>query len=207
MPMALSASGAGGRPITRFRSSRGRLLGWGWLVFAAVNLVDLGLRGGNATTAAYAAGLVAVSVGVWAWLLRPQVLAWPDRLLLRGALRDVTLPWGRVSAIDASHCLRVHAGERTFRSYVVSSGVRAQRRSWKQQGPTGGSASRQDTAATLLGRTEVDYVAEELTRLRERYSRQSPPQEEMRVQTRWAEVAALGLSSLVCLVLVVRVAG
>jgi Bacterial PH domain len=149
-----------------FRSTVARVVAWVFIVFAALNLVDVVLRGRGQSGRIAFAVLVAVVLLAFVIGLRPAVVADARRVLLRNPLRNVSVPWGAVTAIDATDALRIHAGVSVFRSWSIASGNRARRRALRGQAPRlGGGAGPRDPAARaeLAGRTHADFVVEQLT--------------------------------------------
>ena len=105
-PAAARPRPAAGRKV--FRSPGAIAIWYAWLVFAALNLIDLAVRGHNHVSAVIAAVLVLVTGIVFAAALRPRVIADGQTLVLRNPLRDIRVPWGSVTRIDLDEMVRVH---------------------------------------------------------------------------------------------------
>jgi hypothetical protein len=149
-----------------FRSSVARVVAWVFIGFAALNLIDVVLRGRGQSGRIAFALMVALALLAFVIGLRPAVVADARHVLLRNLVRDVSVPWGAVTAIDATDALRVHAGGAAFRSWSIASGNRARRRALRGQAPrAGGGAGPRDPAARaeLASRTHADFVVEQLT--------------------------------------------
>ena len=150
-----------------FRSTVARVVAWIFIAFAAANLVDILIRGrGQSGRIAFAA-MIALALGAFVLGLRPAVVADARHVLLRNLLRDVTVPWGTVTAIDSTDALRVHAGPAVFRSWAIAAGNRARRRALRAEADTSqGSAAREATARSgMAGRTHADFVVDQLTQV------------------------------------------
>ncbi len=93
--------GGGAAPGTSkvFRLPGPIVLWWVWVVFAAVNLVDLAVQGHDRTSAQVAIALLAITGLVYACALRPRVVTDTDGITLLNPIRDYRAPWGRVSDI------------------------------------------------------------------------------------------------------------
>ncbi|TYK43263.1 PH domain-containing protein [Actinomadura decatromicini] len=158
------------------RSTGGRVAAYAWLVFAALNLVDIvfGVTG-DAKLSANTFGLgavlllgcgVAYTVG-----LRPAIIGDDDGITLRNPLRDVRVPWAAVRRIEGGHVLTVSftgadETETVSRAWVHQTSPRAQAkadaRARREQ--TGG----QSHGADLRGRTPTRYAAQQLEEMRDR---------------------------------------
>ena len=111
-----------------FRSTVARVVAWIFIAFAAVNLVDVIMRGRGPSGRIAFAVLVALALIAFVLGLRPAVIADSREVRLRNLLRDVSVPWKAVTAIDTTDALRVHAGPAVFRSWSIAPGNRARRR-------------------------------------------------------------------------------
>ncbi|GAB3208972.1 PH domain-containing protein [Marinactinospora thermotolerans] len=102
-----------------------RVLGWVWIAIVAVNLVDLALRG-RTYAAVVAAALLVFSVGVtYVLALRPKVVATEEGVRVVNPLREAFIPWQAFTWADVTDVLRVHAGDRVFRSWPLRETKRA----------------------------------------------------------------------------------
>jgi hypothetical protein len=164
-------AGSAGRGKGRiFRSTGARVAGWAWLVFAAVNLVDLAVRGDDLAALVAAAVLLFGCGLAYVLGLRPRIVADETGVRLHNPLRDVRIPWPALRRIEAAQTLRLHCvaerdagpGEsRSFNAWVMQTSPRARARAQRR--------SRREVpdavARHLEGRTPVDFVAEQLTEL------------------------------------------
>ncbi len=102
--------GGGAAPGTSkvFRLPGPIVLWWVWVVFAAVNLVDLAVQGHDRTSAQVAIALLAITGLVYACALRPRVVTDTDGITLLNPIRDYRAPWGRVSDIYLGESVQVH---------------------------------------------------------------------------------------------------
>ncbi len=106
-PAGPAADGAA-RNRQVFRSPGAVVTWYVWLLFAAANLVDLGVRGHDHTAAVYAAVLALITGVVYIAALRPRVIADDDAVTLRDPLRDTRIPWGAVTRIDLRELVCFH---------------------------------------------------------------------------------------------------
>jgi Bacterial PH domain len=60
---------------------------------------------------------------VWSVLVRPAVLLELDGVILRNVLRDVHVPWSRLTDVQVRWNLKVYVGERGYTSWAISSQV------------------------------------------------------------------------------------
>jgi Bacterial PH domain len=175
-----------------FRSTVARVVAWVFIVFAALNLVDVVIRGRGQSGRLAFALLVALALLAFVLGLRPAVVADARQVLLRNLVRDVAVPWGAVTAIDSTDALRIHAGSSVFRSWSIVSGNRARRRALRGQAPrSGGGTGPRDPAARadLAGRTHADFVVEQLTNVWR--SRRGETPGSPQVSLAWPAVACL----------------
>ena len=156
------------------RSTGGRVAAYAWLVFAALNLLDLAFGiTGNASYSLTTLGIamlllfgcgVAYVVG-----LRPAIIGDDDGVVLRNPLRDVRVPWAAVRRIEGTHALTVRftaedGTEQTSRAWVHQTSPRAQAkaearaRKERDKGPD----------VDLRGRTPAAFAAQQLNEIRDR---------------------------------------
>jgi hypothetical protein len=60
---------------------------------------------------------------VWSIFVRPAVLLDVEGVTIRNVLRDVHIPWPRVTDVEARWNLKVFAGERGYTAWAISSQV------------------------------------------------------------------------------------
>ncbi|GAA3760606.1 hypothetical protein HDA32_004860 [Spinactinospora alkalitolerans] len=102
-----------------------RVLGWVWIAIAVLNLVDLALRG-RSHAAVIAAAVLVLSIGaVYVLALRPRVVVTERGVRLVNPLREAFVPWSAFTWADVTDVLRVHAGDRVFRSWPLRETKRA----------------------------------------------------------------------------------
>jgi hypothetical protein len=171
--MALGApAGMTGKRV--FRSTAARVSGWAWLVFAAVNMVDLAMRGRD-SAALIAAAVLLLGCGIaYVIGLRPRVVADETGVRVHNPLRDIVVPWSALEKIAAPGSLRI--------TYTGSDGERHEARSWvlqtspRERAKAERRAARSpedDIARYVMNRTPADFAAEQLTELAEAHRRTS----------------------------------
>lgn len=155
-----SAAGPSPDPAPRiFRSTSARVLGWTLLTVTALNYVDLAVRGRNHAAAVAAAALLLGGGVAYVLCLRPRIEARATELLIRNPFRDVRAPWGAVTKVDVTDAIRVHAGQRSYRSWTLQETSRARVRARLRQPLEGVPES---VAAQVAGRTHTEYIARQL---------------------------------------------
>lgn len=157
-----------------YRSPLARWGSYAWFVLAALNLFDIGLRGGGQSGRVAFAAVLAATVLVYLVAFRPAVVVGGREVVLRNVLRDVTVPWSDVTQVDATDALRVHAGERTYRSWAVHTPSRERMRAGrKSKLSVGERGSVPDSVASeLANRTHADFVADKVREARDRWRRE-----------------------------------
>jgi Bacterial PH domain len=137
-----------------FRSPGAIAIWYVWLVFAALNLVDLAVRGHDHLSAVIAAVLALITGITFVVALRPRVIADEDAVTLRNPLRDVRVPWGAVTRIDLDEMVRVHCAAGPDGPAGGAAGARPQvLRSWALQ-----SSRRSRMKAQVRGRARAAEV-------------------------------------------------
>lgn len=197
-----------------FRPSVARWFGYAWLVFAAFNLADLAWRGGSRTSWVIAAVLLLITAVVYVTALRPRIVADAGGLRIVNPLREVRVPWGAVTDVDATDMVRVHAGgQRPYRCWAVQAPNRQRRRASRSRAQAGGAAagsrggatsgSRGRTAsgasaevtASAAGRTHAEYVAAELSDMAGRGRRDAPTESSTVVTWSRSSLAVVGVGA------------
>lgn len=84
---------------TVFRLMPPLVLWWGWVAFAAANLIDLAIQSPDYFSIEIAAILAVVTGIMYACTLRPKVISDADGLTIRNPLRDYRVPWGGVAGV------------------------------------------------------------------------------------------------------------
>lgn len=160
------------------RSTGGRVAAYAWLVFAALNLVDLfvGITGDpdySLTTVTIAFLLllgcgIAYSVG-----LRPLIAGDEDGITIRNPLRDVRAPWGAVRRIEGRNALTVvfagpDGADLETRAWVLQTSPRAQAKAEARAEKEARKDKGQAQGLDLRGRTPTAYAAQQLNEMKER---------------------------------------
>lgn len=181
----------------------GWVLGWVWMAFAALNVIDI-LRHEWSRSSAHAGSvLLLVSGIVWVIALRPRLRADADRVLLRNPLRDIEIPWGAVTEIESRDTVRVTTEDRRYHSWVGH--VPHRRRAWFSRSRMpgraaglgvglGGKGRTEPTAAEAApSATEAEDLVQRLTDMADRFRRDSADagRTEETVRWSWISVAAL----------------
>jgi hypothetical protein len=91
-----------------FRLVPSLVLWWGWLAFAAVNIVDVAIQASAHFAEVVTAVIVTVTGVVYACALRPRVVADDAGLRVLNPFRDHIVPWGNVLGVDVGDWVRVH---------------------------------------------------------------------------------------------------
>ena len=103
-------------PLLTIRSTPARVGAWAWMAFAALNLIDIALRGRDAASAVMAA-LLLLGCGIAYVLgLRPAVVADEGGFTVRNPLRDVRVPWRAGLAWKVGRSMIVNSGTKPGRS-------------------------------------------------------------------------------------------
>ena len=100
----------------QYLSTSNRITGVIVLVIGLVGLLDIVLEWRTVSGLLVAAVIGILMVLAYVGLVRPSVTLSPEHLLLRNHLRDHTIPWSKVTGVDVTDILRVHAGDDRFRA-------------------------------------------------------------------------------------------
>ncbi|RAY15625.1 PH domain-containing protein [Actinomadura craniellae] len=174
-------------PEMVLRSTGARVAAWVWLVFAALNLLDVALRGRDAAAAVAAAALLLGCGIAYVLGLRPRIEAGEHGLRLRNPLRDIDAPWPAVRKIEATHAVVLHytgadGAERTARAWVLQTSPRAAARQ-----------KRHTRDAALKDRTPTTYAVEQLNEVAARH-RGGPEPGAGTGTARWSRSAVAALA-------------
>jgi hypothetical protein len=71
----------------------------------------------------YAAWVLFGLAVVWSLFVRPAVLLDGDGVTIRNVVRDIHLPWVRVTDVDFRWNLKVYAGDRAYTAWAIASQV------------------------------------------------------------------------------------
>lgn len=192
------------------------VLGWAWMIFAAVNVVDI-LRHDWDRNSAYAGSvLLLISGFVWVIALRPRLRADSRQVLIRNPLRDVQIPWGAVTDVVSRDTVRVCTQRRNYHSWVGH--VSNRRRAWFSRSQVQGRAgeltldpsgktsadARSDQAhlAAAASATDAEFLANRLNDMADKYRRPSVDAGHTEETVRWSlvSIAVLGIPLLLLLV-------
>ena len=158
-----SATGRSAEPTRyerrAFTSTPARVLGWILVAVAVANFVDIGVRGRDHASLIAAAALLLGCGIVYVLCLRPGLVAGDDAVLMRNPLRDVRVPWAALDTVDVTDALRLHAGDRKYRSWALQESSRARARARMRKPRTD---LPENVADAVAGRTRSEYVAEQL---------------------------------------------
>lgn len=189
------------------RAKAGWVLGWLWMLFAAYNIGDILWHQWSRASAYAGSILLLISGIVWVVSLRPRLRADSDRVLLRNPLRDVDIPWGAVTAVEARDTVRVITDEKRYHSWVghvpnrrratyTRANVRA-RAAVLESDTRGRGFSTEDPqgSGSATPRTTTDYMVERLNDMWQRFRRpsQDAGHTEARVRWSWTAVGALAV--------------
>jgi len=101
-------------------------------VTGLVLLVATAWQWGNNQQPLFVAWVLLVMAVVWSLFVRPAVLLDQSGVTLRNVIRDIHIPWARVTDVDVRWNLRVFVGERVYTAWAISSQVE------RPKGVTGG---------------------------------------------------------------------
>jgi hypothetical protein len=156
------------------RSTGGRILAYVWLVFTALNLLDLvfGFTGDAhlSLTAGTVAAVLLFGCGIaYTVGLRPAIIGDEDAVTIRNPLREMRAPWPAVREIQGTHALTVRfdgpdGQELLTRAWVHQTSPRAQAKAEERARKDGGKGAEH----ALKGRTPAAYAAIQLNEIRDR---------------------------------------
>lgn len=189
------------------KSRLGWVLGWVWMVFAALNVIDI-VRHEWDRSSAYAGSLLLLVSGVvWVLWLRPRLRADGERVLIRNPLREVELPWGAIEEIDSHDTVRFTTERKRYHSWVghvpnrrrsaFSRNRMRQKSAALSIDPTGRTSADDDTgkgkAASVASANDAEFLVQHLTGMADKYREQSKEagHTEETVRWSWPAVAVL----------------
>lgn len=146
--MTNAAVEAAGPRTEKFTVPMGRYFGYFVLGVAGV-LIVVGLVGQGSGAAGLVAFCVAFSLIAWVVLIRPEVSAHRNGLLLRNMLRDTFLPWACIKSCRVSQTLQIGTRDKVYHGLGVSKSARQSARESRRArrgtpiGPTTGAAALQ----------------------------------------------------------------
>lgn len=148
---------------------------WVWLAFALVNVVDLAIQWHHRSGLVIGA-IIATCTGIaYACALRPRMIADDAALTVRNPVRDATVPWGSVSAVDVGEAVQVHftgadGAEKVFPSWAMFSSSRSKLKSQQRSAKQAAELSKLSPtykrlpaqARQAMTRSTAELVAEQL---------------------------------------------
>ncbi|MEV0197651.1 hypothetical protein [Nonomuraea sp. NPDC050691] len=197
-----------------YRSRFAFVLGWVWVVFAALNVYDLIARYNGKPALVALAVLAALTALVYVVALRPVTRFTEAALIGRNPLRTTAVPWASVEDVSVSHSINVRhdAGELLRLWTPVSSArerAKAQRRGAAP--PRRGrfrtepalTKAEQAAAEALAGKTHADWVGEQITERAESARRRGQEAAPARVSWAYDSFAAIAVALVMVVVAVV----
>jgi Bacterial PH domain len=171
-------------PVDVHRQPVARVVAVTWWVVCALLLLDVVLRGHWPSSAIGALVLVLAAVFAYAVYWRPAVVSDPLGVTLHNPLRDIRVPWDRVTGVGGRWSLDIRTEKRAYTAFAAA--PKRRRRSRRGEIPDPGPSP----------------MVESLSDRWERALAAGDPSNEP-VQVRWAwEVLAPGAAAAVALVLV-----
>ncbi|WP_062344856.1 PH domain-containing protein [Herbidospora yilanensis] len=159
-----------------FRSKTAWFFGWAWLVFVAVNTVDLVVRGSLPSALVVGAVLGFVTWMTYFLALRPATITEQGGVRVRNPFRTAYLPWSAIDDVTVTSAITITAGDLTVRCWTPMPTARERAKSLRQQNrqvrrgryPTSEpTLTKGERAAheAMAGRTHADWVADEIREL------------------------------------------
>lgn len=106
-----------------YRQRSSQLLGWAYVVVAALLMVDLALTWRTAANWAFLVWLLLGLAVVWALFLRPHVRVAREGVTLSNIVRDVFIPWALLEDVGTRWNLEVYTPERNYTSWAISAQI------------------------------------------------------------------------------------
>jgi hypothetical protein len=119
-----TAVSAAGPRTEKFSVPMGRYLGY-VVVAAAFAMLVLGVISEGTGSLALSAVCVAGGLIAWIVLIRPEVSAHANGLLMRNMLRDTFLPWSSIRSCRVSQTLQVGTRDRVYHGLGISKSARS----------------------------------------------------------------------------------
>ncbi|WP_433329035.1 PH domain-containing protein [Spirillospora sp. CA-294931] len=165
-------------PLLTIRSTAARVGAFAWLVFAALNLVDLAARGDDLTAVVMAVLLLFGCGLAYVLGLRPAIIGDEAGLTVRNPLRDVRASWRAVKAVEGRTAVTVRfadaaGGDLTVRAWVLQTSPRAQAKAERRAERDARHAPNAAAVKAVKGRTPTMYVAKQLNDLAEAHRSKS----------------------------------
>ena len=100
------------RPVERFKPTNGAFVGYAGLALALFAIVYVLLAVHTVVGLRVALGALFAAAVVWVTQLRPRAAAYPGRLLLKGSLKDTSIPYVAIDEVALGQTLNIWAGGR-----------------------------------------------------------------------------------------------
>ncbi|MGD0685138.1 MAG: hypothetical protein ABSA03_08455 [Streptosporangiaceae bacterium] len=215
-----SAPGAPAGQLTDkvFRLTGPLVLWWGWVVFAAANLVDLAVQGHDRTSLQVAVGLLAITGLVYACALRPRIITDANGLTMLNPIREYRVPWGRLSEIHLGEYVEVRcspggtAGGKVLHSWALYAPRRSRLRAeirgrrWDRSPASrpGGYARMPAEAQEVAKQTPAELMAREIQAIASQASKLGAADGPVVASWAWRSLAAvlLPVAALVLLIVI-----
>ena len=98
------------RPMERFKPTNGTFVGYAGLAIALFAVLYVLLAVHTVVGLRIALGALFAAAVVWVTQLRPRAAAYPERLLLKGSLRDTWIPYVVIDEVALGQTLNIWVG-------------------------------------------------------------------------------------------------
>jgi hypothetical protein len=98
------------RPMERFKPTNGTFVGYAGLAIALFAVLYVLLAVHTVAGLRVALGALFAAAVVWVTQLRPRAAAYPERLLLKGSLRDTWIPYVVIDEVALGQTLNIWVG-------------------------------------------------------------------------------------------------
>lgn len=177
---------------------------WAWLAFALINTIDLAIQWHHRAALVYGAVLALATSIAYACALRPRMIADDGAITIHNPLRDCTIPWGAVRAVDVGEAVQVHFSlpdgtEKVVPSWAMYSSSRAQLKHDQRARKRAIQLSKQSPAYNqlpadakdMMGRSEAQLVAWQLDERAELARTAGATADQPTLAWAWLSVAAI----------------
>ncbi|PYC77580.1 hypothetical protein C7C46_18260 [Streptomyces tateyamensis] len=131
-----------------FRSTPGMISGILLLLTAGWLVVDAILNGTGRTPWIAVAALLVFGLPIFAYTLRPAVLAGRDRMVVRNPLRTITVPWAALEGLRSGYSAELTTGGRTYQVWAVPVSLRQRKKAMRRDAMSAGAG---DPRAARVG--------------------------------------------------------
>jgi hypothetical protein len=190
------------------------VVSWIWLAFALINALDLALQWHHRSALVYGAVLALATGVAYACGLRPRLIADDDGVAILNPLRDCTVPWGAIRAVDVGEAVQVHYSlpdgtEKVFPSWAMFSSSRAQLKANTRARKRAAHLAQTspmyvqlpDQAKDTMARTEAQLVAWQLDERAERARAAGASAGQPTLRWAWTSVAVIAAPTIALVVL------